>query len=76
MTAFVSNNPETSGEQTSPEAVEGPQRDAGGSVEGRVGKGNVRGVDELACVHCGLVERDDDEQVPSTIKSIEKGNSI
>ena len=60
------NNPQSSGEETSPEAVEGPERDAGGSVQRRMGKAELLWSDERACKLGGLEETIDDSIVPDT----------
>jgi hypothetical protein len=36
VTTFVGNDPKTGGDETSPEGIQGPERELGGAVEDRV----------------------------------------
>ena len=66
VTAFVANDPQSSREQTGPETVQSPERDAGSGVQRRVGKTELFWGDERACELGRLEETVDDSVVPDT----------
>jgi hypothetical protein len=67
VTALVSNNPDTSGEQASEEGVESPQRDPCNGVESRVGKRNDSGVNESLEELGRLPNSSNDGEVPKHV---------
>ena len=66
MPALVSDDPESSGKQTSPKTVQRPNSESCRGVEIRAGKVKVCRVDVGVKELCSFVRSNDHKQVPET----------